>query len=138
MILYLNKSADNVIGKDLEEVGRVDIRLRADIDIYSPLIRLRRGFINFNYCYIEELNRYYFVKSFDVVGGFVNISMEVDLLESFKEDIKKLKGRLMRNVKNGDVFNGDLDMSLIKNVKTYDFDGDVELEDSIIISTVGV
>lgn len=138
MKIYNNKSVDSVIGKELEELGEIKVKLRADIDIVNPIIRLKAGFTDFNYCYIEELKRFYFVRGTSFVGNVVIIELKVDILESYKMEIKNINARVMRGVKTGDTYQGNIDMSVVKSITTHELDGVVELEDSIIISTVGV
>lgn len=74
----------------------VDTYLNADIvgdmSIQSPIISLQldsfTDVINFNYIYIPELRRYYYVENSTIrEDGFVQIQCRVDVLKSFKTDI---------------------------------------------------
>lgn len=74
----------------------VDTYLNADIvgdmSIQSPIISLQldsfTDVINFNYIYIPELRRYYYVENSTIrEDGFVQIQCRVDVLNSFKTDI---------------------------------------------------
>ena len=63
-----------------------------DMIIQSPTISLQldsfTDAINFNYIYIPELRRYYYVKNSTIrEDGFVQIQCSVDVLKSFKADI---------------------------------------------------
>lgn len=63
-----------------------------DMIIQSPTISLQldsfTDVINFNYIYIPELRRYYYVKNSTIrEDGFVQIQCSVDVLKSFKTDI---------------------------------------------------
>lgn len=63
-----------------------------DMIIQSPTISLQldsfTDVINFNYIYIPELRRYYYVKNSTIrEDGFVQLQCSVDVLKSFKTDI---------------------------------------------------
>lgn len=63
-----------------------------DMSIQTPIISLQldsfTDVINFNYIYIPELRRYYYVENSTIrEDGFVQIHCRVDVLKSFKTDI---------------------------------------------------
>lgn len=63
-----------------------------NMDIQSPIISLQldsfTDVINFNYIYIPELRRYYYVDNSTIrEDGFVQLQCKVDVLKSFKTDI---------------------------------------------------
>lgn len=63
-----------------------------DMNVQSPTISLQldsfTDVINFNYIYIPELRRYYYVESSTIrEDGFVQIQCRVDVLKSFSADI---------------------------------------------------
>ena len=63
-----------------------------DMSIHTPTISLQldsfTDVINFNYIYIQELRRYYYVVDSTIKeDGYVQIKCRVDVLKSFKNDI---------------------------------------------------
>jgi len=63
-----------------------------DMSVQSPIISLQldsfNDVINFNYVYIPELHRYYYVENSTILSdGYVQIQCRVDVLKSFKTDI---------------------------------------------------
>lgn len=63
-----------------------------DMSIHTPTISLQldsfTDVINFNYIYIPELCRYYYVTDSTISeDGFVQLQCKVDVLKSFKTDI---------------------------------------------------
>ena len=63
-----------------------------DMSIHTPTISLQldsfTDVINFNYIYIPELRRYYYVVDSTIrEDGFVQLQCKVDVLKSFKADI---------------------------------------------------
>ena len=137
MILYLNKSADNVIGKDLEEVGRVDIRFRADIDIINPQLKIKNNGLKFNYCYIEQLKRFYFVESVQVRGRLVELVLNVDVLETYKEDIKNSEWVYNSPIKSGDYGEVSADFTGRYEKEVVAFDDVILDKKSLVVVTMG-
>lgn len=81
------------IDKTLTLVGSYsNADIVGDMSIQSPIISLQldsfNDVINFNYIYIPELRRYYYVENSTIrEDGFVQIQCRVDVLKSFKTDI---------------------------------------------------
>lgn len=90
--LYVNNSEKNKIGKNLTNGFSLSGTLRDSTNIINPVILIEINEIgNYNYCYIENFNRYYFITDITVIRtGLFAISLTVDVLESFKSDIKNL------------------------------------------------
>lgn len=92
IILYVNNSEKNKIGKTLTNDFSLSGSLRDATNIINPVILIEISEIgNYNYCYINNFNRYYFITDITVIRtGLFAISLMVDVLESFKSDIKNL------------------------------------------------
>ena len=92
IILYVNNSEKNKIGKTLTNDFSLSGTLRDATNIINPVILIEISEIgNYNYCYINNFNRYYFITDITVIRtGLFAISLMVDVLESFKNDIKNL------------------------------------------------
>ena len=92
IILYVNNSEKNKIGKTLTNDISLSGTLRDATNIINPVILIEISEIgNYNYCYINNFNRYYFITDITVIRtGLFAISLMVDVLESFKSDIKNL------------------------------------------------
>ena len=92
IILYVNNSEKNKIGKNLTNDFSISGTLRDATNIINPVILIELNEIgNYNYCYISSFNRYYFITDITVIRtGLYAISLMVDVLESFKTDIKNL------------------------------------------------
>ena len=83
--LYINNSEKNKIGKNLTNDFSLSGTLRDTTNIINPVILIELNEIgNYNYCYINEFNRYYFITDITVIRtGLFAISLIVDVLESF-------------------------------------------------------
>lgn len=92
IILYVNNSEKNKIGKNLTNDFSLSGTLRDVTNIINPVILIELNEIgNYNYCYIPNFNRYYFITDITVIRtGLFAISLMVDVLESFKIEIKNL------------------------------------------------
>lgn len=81
---------------------------RVNVSVENPVLILEESVANImsaNYCYISDFGRYYFItdKTCDV-NGLWTISCKVDVLESFKNDIFRLKGIVQRQKDNYNMY----------------------------------
>ena len=91
--LYKNLSENNVIGKTLTQIKSVEAQLKNDVSIINPTLVLNytANILDSNYCFIPKFNRYYFIDEIvPISGDRCIVKCRVDVLESFKEDIKSL------------------------------------------------
>ena len=92
LIFYTNASDPETIGKSLTAVTTLSGYLKNDCDVINPRIVVENtGMVNANYCYIAEFGRYYYIDRQTILSNNrVTIEMSVDVLESFKTQIKAL------------------------------------------------
>ena len=91
--LYKNLSENNVIGKSLTQIKSVEANLKNDVSVINPTLVLNytANILESNYCFIPKFNRYYFIDEIvPITGDRCIVKCRVDVLESFKEDIKSL------------------------------------------------
>ena len=89
---YYNASENNVINKHITKIKTTECIVKADIDVKEPILELTfdADLHKANYVYIESMNRYYYISDKqNVVGNRFRIYCNVDVLESFKNDILK-------------------------------------------------
>lgn len=85
-----NKSEYNTINKDTELVVEKTITLKNECDLVNPYVVLKLDDVLFlsNYAYIPKFKRYYFITGIEILSKtLVAVSMHVDVLESFKDNI---------------------------------------------------
>lgn len=89
---YTNNSDDYKLNKSLTAVeSDISISLKDDTEIINPIVILSRNVnTSFNYCYIPQLHRYYFVRGFTHSQDRIYVNLEVDALMSFKSQINNL------------------------------------------------
>jgi len=98
---YRNKAEPNRVDK-LNYITLVDTlsgELREASSIVSPTITIQKmGIPTFNYAYIPQFNRYYFIDNITSIRNDLwEISMSVDVLMSYKNAILQSTGFVDRN-----------------------------------------
>jgi len=142
LILYNTADDNNVLNKTLELVEEYDITLKDDSSISTPIIRLKDERDNLgeiaNYAYIEEFNRYYFIKSMVVMNKQIWVlALSVDVLESFKEDILNSTAEITRPMKKGDYLDVTPFREVRKEVEVFGSNRRFIEQESILFSTIG-
>ena len=142
IVLYSTTDGENVINKDLDEKYRFNIKMKKDTDIITPTIILNdksmMDFNSCNYCYIEEFNRYYFIRTVENLSNHIwALVMECDVLESFKNDILNSDAEINRRIKEGDYFSTNMKVETIREIDVYKSDVTLVNEKNIILSTIG-
>lgn len=89
--LYVNNSEVNKIKKSLSGANTLTGKLRNESNVISPQILIAAenpaGY-GYNYCYIPDFKRYYFIKDITSIRqGIWNLSLESDPLMSFADAI---------------------------------------------------
>lgn len=86
---YKNSSEKEKIGKSLSSGLTLSGNLRDECSITSPSILVKAtSLVDYNYCYIPEFKRYYFISDIvSVRNNLWRVSLKCDVLESFKSDI---------------------------------------------------
>ena len=89
---YYNSSEKNKINKSISRELTMDGNLRDECSVINPTILVEHSNLsNYNYVYIPEFKRYYFITEMTIVrDNLWRISLKVDVLESFKSDILNL------------------------------------------------
>ena len=97
VILYNNKSDKRQLVKNITEIKTLSAFAKGDINIISPTLIIQNFSTDFNYCYISDFDRYYFVKSITLLTGQrIQIDLSVDVLMTYKEEIKNLTVNVLR------------------------------------------
>lgn len=106
VVFYYNQSDDRQINKILDTGETFAGSLRDEVSIMNPVVRFDTdAVLRYNYCYIPEFQRYYAITN--VVAyreGLFDVSMDVDVLMSFRRHILQLPCVVDKQT---DVVNGD-------------------------------
>lgn len=92
IILYHTTSPDNRMTKYLTNASTMLGTLRDVSNVVSPVVLIERNLSQlidvYNYAYIPEFNRYYFITEMQSYrNNFVLLSLSVDVLYSFRNEI---------------------------------------------------
>lgn len=131
------RSLQKIITKGIEQ----NIKLKKDTNILFPVLMMRNdvNLNNYNYCYIEELKRYYFIKQITQINNkIISLELECDVLETYKNSIAELRGLIYRKPKTGDFYAGESYGNVNSKVTTYSSDVILKDDQQLILSTVGV
>ena len=90
--LCVNTSEKSKIGKNLTSMNVFSGTLREETSVTAPVVLMElENPSGYNYAYIPEFRRYYFIRDMvSVRKGLWRVSMQVDVLESFKNYILDL------------------------------------------------
>ena len=103
--------------------------LRESSDVLNPTITIQSdNIITGNYMYIEDFNRYYFITDIECIQKNVwKITAHIDVLMTYKDDIKKLNVIVGRQENAFNVFLSDSEVKVQQNrqVSTIKFPIDV-------------
>lgn len=83
-----------------------DCKLKEECSILTPNIKLDLGLStapNFNYAYISDWGRYYFVKNWTFYNRLWEADLEVDVLGTYKDEIGNASMYVLRSASNYDV-----------------------------------
>lgn len=89
--LYKNTSEENAIEKIIVDKKTIEGTLKTTVDItnFSVIFSFFDDWNNYNYVYVEKLNRYYFVDSKRIVNNsLVEYDLIEDVLMTFKDLIR--------------------------------------------------
>ena len=93
-----------------------------NVDIVNPFLRLSRDITQYNYCFIRELNRFYFID--DVVienNGIKNYKLTIDVLMSYKIEIMNSKTHIVESENILNVDNIEYSEKNHEIIKTFNF-----------------
>ena len=101
VIFYKYNGIKNKINKTLENGLTVnDVIMHNDFDItaFELLIKDTNFNSEYNYCYIQDLGRYYFIESVEKMNGTIyKIRLSVDVLKSFSTQIENINAIITKS-----------------------------------------
>lgn len=114
--LYKNHSDERYISKDLASIGTYNnLVFKDDEDLVTPTFKVTDS--NFseecNYIYVQELERYYYVRSRRFSRQCIFLECQVDVLMSFASDIHDMTGIISRNERLYNLYLNDDKMEML-------------------------
>lgn len=100
IFFYTSSAEPNSFPKVLGDAIRYQGELRDECDILNPVLTIEglNPDTTFNYCYIPDFKRYYFITESSVVRtGLMELVLHVDVLQSWSGQILEQEGVILRN-----------------------------------------
>ena len=100
IFFYTSSAEPNSFPKVLGSAIRYQGELRDECDILNPVLTIEglNPDTTFNYCYIPDFKRYYFITESSVVRtGLIEFVLHVDVLQSWSSQILEQEGVVIRN-----------------------------------------
>lgn len=93
---YSYNGHPNTVNKQLGDFTAIEGDLRQTFDVLRPTVTLRKQpRPTFNYCYIPDLGRYYFVDRVSFEGNNAyELTLRVDVLKTYESEILAATGRV--------------------------------------------
>lgn len=108
VIFYKYDGIKNKINKTLSGGFTVnDVIIQNDFDItnFDLLIKNSNFSSEYNYCYIQDLGRYYYIDSVEKMNGTIyKIRVSVDVLKSFSTQIENINAIITKSENPDDNF----------------------------------
>lgn len=133
LTLYKTLDGDNVINKTLTEPTEISIILKSDFDVTNPTIILENilgvEYSDFNYCFISEINYFYFVRNVQFLNNKCRkLILELDYVETYKTEILNSDSYYYRKIQVGDY--GELKVEKTGKEITEHYFSNVELPET--------
>lgn len=109
--LMVNSSPPHQLDKALSTVLSVNGTLKEDTSIIDPVIKIQCNLANItrcNYMSIPQFNRYYFITNIkSITNDIVEISAHVDVLNTYKSEIRMNTGIVRRQENSWNLYLND-------------------------------
>lgn len=121
--LFKNSSENNDVSKTLTDEHKVTGYSRSVVDMLNPVIELAGIEVNsYNYCYVQELNRYYYIENINISpNGVYRLSMRIDVLMTYRDDIMASHGLITKN-REYNPYTGDVDVESRYTLEKHEFE----------------
>lgn len=119
VILYSNASTANTVNKSLTQVDSITGTLREPTSLINPTITITRSNpLGFNYFYVEEFGRYYYLTGISsVYNGLISISGHVDVLKTYQSAIANMNAIVRRQENSYNLYLDDGIFKAYQNTK---------------------
>lgn len=98
--LYHNDSDKRTVNKTIINEGELQgATIIDETTILQPRLKVRDNgiiMVQYNYCYIADFKRYYYITNITVSNGYIIIDCKVDVLMSYANEIKACTGVIKR------------------------------------------
>lgn len=112
---YNNKSDKRYVDKVIDQIALsehanpVSVKLLESTSIAHPTFKMKDVdlYMTANYCYVDALHRYYFIDNITLSQGYAFLECTVDVLMSYKQELRKQNCIIKRQEHNYDMYQND-------------------------------
>jgi hypothetical protein len=112
---YNNKSDRRYVDKNIVQISLqdhnnpVDITLINPTNIINPVFKVKDAdiYMTANYCYVNDLHRFYFIDDITLDNGYGFLHCSVDVLMTYKEGLRNLEAVVTRQEAHVDFYQND-------------------------------
>lgn len=143
VILYKNGSPVEKIGKSLTDPATIsNVTMKRDTSILTPVLLTSdaRNVYEYNYMYISQFNRYYFIDDIKSVhNNMWEISAHVDVLETYKDQILSNSAVIKRQQNRYNTYLNDPEWKVYadENVVAYKFNTPFDKSLKFVLAVAG-
>lgn len=134
----------NQVTKPFTVVKTVSANMKDDTSIINPQFELSRIDITslkgLNYIHVAELGRYYYISNITMgIGGIVILECNIDVLMSYKDNIRALSCVVARNENLYNVYLDDEKFNIYKvpRIQTKTFPNGFSDVSNLVLTVVG-
>lgn len=133
---YHTNSPNNKIGKTLNDENIMSCAFKGNCDILNPVVVVKNdNFFDYNYCYIEQFKRYYFIDDIEILPNDVyKLTLKVDVLDSYKDSILKNYVHVTRK-ENSNLYGANINTLETTTIKNYKFNSIFKLRKTFVLVT---
>lgn len=141
--LYKTKSENNRVNKAIREPLALEGTLKEECDVLNPVITFELDDPTvYNYVYIEEFHRYYFIVNIDNIRNNIwRLSLKCDVLFTYRSGIKKLSAVIDKQEGTGyttEYYNdGSFKVREDNFIEVHNYDNGFNDEGEFILLTAG-
>ena len=138
--IYVNSSENNRLDKNLTSILSTTVMFKEDTDLINPYIVIESATDLTGCNYMQLGSKYYFIKSITCLpGNMYGINGHVDVLMTYRDQIRQQTGLISRNLNNYNRFLNDDRVKLFayEQVKTLKFSSGFSKTMQYYLVTIG-
>lgn len=120
--LYNSTQDKRTVDKTLTSVGTVEGAQFSTVGCKQIILLINQTQLpNFNYVYVASTGRYYFVDTIEYTHKGLEVTCTVDVLMTYKEQLKQLQATLIYSTDNNYYSGNDTEYDIRPTVTKYEY-----------------
>ncbi len=112
---YNNKSDKRYVDKVIDQIALsehanpVSVKLLESTSIAHPTFKMKDVdlYMTANYCYVDDLHRYYFIDNITLSNGYAYLECTCDVLMTYKDQLRTQNVIVARQEQHWDLYQND-------------------------------